>query len=204
MVFGVQDRTIAARRVSERLDICEPFILYTGGFDTRKQIAELIRVYYELIISQRIPHLLVLVGRVETYPSFTAIIREIARLHLQKRVIITDYVSDEDLVALYNAADAFVFPSAAEGFGLPPLEAMACGTPVIAFDNSSIPEVVGDGGLLVSDGDWVAFTEMLRKVLQNEIGREHISERAIQHADTFSWERTARQTMDIYQQVLGK
>lgn len=201
-LFCVQDRQQATHIVRERLGICEPFILYTGGFDTRKQIAEFIQAYHDVVASEHLPHLLVLAGRFETYPSFTAIIREVARLRLQRRVIFTDYVSDEELAALYNTADAFVFPSAAEGFGLPPLEAMACGTPVVAFDNSSLPEVVGEGGVLVPDGDWPAFADALRKVLQDEAGRDDLSRRAIKQAQAFSWQRTAEKTFQVYKQVL--
>jgi glycosyltransferase involved in cell wall biosynthesis len=202
--FYAIERKIAANIVRENLGISTPFILYTGGFDTRKQISRLITAFNDLILSTKLPHSLVLVGRVEAYPSFVSIIREIARLKLQSRVIITDYVSDDDLLNLYNAADVFAFPSAAEGFGLPLLEAMACGAPVVAFNNSSIPEVVQSGGILVSNADWSDFTEALRKVLVGEFNQDVLRKNAIEQACKFTWTHTAQQTLSVYQEAFTK
>ena len=175
-----------------------PYLLYTGGYDSRKQVADLIRVFYTLIHEAKIPHHLVLVGRIMASPSFVDAMRQIIHCRLSDRVIFTDYISDEDLVHLYNGAEVFVFPSSAEGFGLPLLEAMACGTPVVAFHNTSIPEVVGNAGVLVTNGDWDDYAHALLRLLSNDVERQKLSIQGLARSRKFTWKETARQTLELY------
>ena len=115
-----------------------------------------------------------------------------------------DYVPDEDLPALFGACDAFVFPSLYEGFGLSPLEAMACGAPVVASNTSSLPEILGDAALLVNPrevGEIVAATE---RVITNRALRDELRGKGIARAAKFSWERAAHETLAVYEKVLSK
>jgi glycosyltransferase involved in cell wall biosynthesis len=110
-------------------------------------------------------------------------------------------VNDADMPALLNAAVFFVFPSLYEGFGLPPLEAMACGTPVICSNVSSLPEVVGEGGILLEPRDVGVWVEAMARVLSDESLRLELRHRGIAQASKFSWERAARETLAVYERV---
>jgi glycosyltransferase involved in cell wall biosynthesis len=111
-------------------------------------------------------------------------------------------VPNEELVYLYNAAKLFVFPSFYEGFGLPPLEAMACGTPVIASNVSSLPEVVGDAGILVDPNDVEALTVAMWRVLSDENLQREMRDKGLKRAATFSWKRAAQETLAVYRRVV--
>jgi glycosyltransferase involved in cell wall biosynthesis len=134
--------------------------------------------------------------------THTLLMEELAQLvetlGLRGRVKFLHSVCDEDLVLLYNAASLFVFPSLYEGFGLPPLEAMACGTPVVAANNSSIPEIVGDGALLTAAEDVTAMAATIFKVLNDKPLQQRLIETGLKQAASFSWEKCARQTVEIY------
>jgi glycosyltransferase involved in cell wall biosynthesis len=123
----------------------------------------------------------------------------ISRLGVEDRVRILGFVADEDLPAIYNLAGAFAFPSLYEGFGLPVLEAMACGTPVVAADNSSLPEVVGEAGLLVAANDREALAGALFRLLTDQPLRARLSAAGQQQAERFSWKAAARQLLATYQ-----
>jgi len=112
-------------------------------------------------------------------------------------------VTDSDLIGLYNLADVFVFPSLYEGFGFPPLEAMACGTPVVASNAASLPEVVGDAGLLVDPRDPEVMAEAIHRVLQDRDLAEELRRRGLERAQQFTWERAARETLAVYEMMLG-
>ncbi|MDD2486635.1 MAG: glycosyltransferase family 1 protein, partial [bacterium] len=113
------------------------------------------------------------------------------------------YVPDEDMPYLYAGAELFVFPSLYEGFGLPPLEAMACGCPVITSNVSSLPEVVGDAGIMVAPDDTDGLAEAMARVLGDKDLMRQMSLRGLEQAGQFSWERTARQMLDIFRSVAG-
>ena len=127
-----------------------PFILFVGTLEKRKNVPTLLKSFYKLK-KCKIEHKLVIVGGKGW--KYTKIFDLIEEFNLKGDVIFTDYVSDEYLVKFYNAADLFVYPSLYEGFGLPPLEAMACGCPVITSNTSSLPEVVGDAGIMIDPND---------------------------------------------------
>lgn len=114
------------------------------------------------------------------------------------------YVADADLPALYSAATAFVYPSLYEGFGLPPLEAMACGTPVITSSVSSLPEVVGEAAILVDPKDVGALASALQRILKDRQLREELSRRGRERAKLFTWDQTAEKTLEVYRLVAGR
>jgi glycosyltransferase involved in cell wall biosynthesis len=124
-------------------------------------------------------------------------------LGVGERVMFAGWVAEEDKPALLSGATAFVFPSLYEGFGLPPLEAMACGTPVIASDRSSLPEVVGEGGILVDPVDSEALAAALEKVWVDDALAVALRQRALAQAAKFSWRQTALETLAVYRKVVG-
>ena len=176
-----------------------PFILFVGTLEKRKNVPTLIKAFYKLKKS-KLEHKLVIVGGKGW--KYSQIFDLIEELKLQKDVIFTDYVSDEDLVKLYNTADLFVYPSLYEGFGLPPLEAMACGCPVITSNTSSLPEVVGDAGIMIDPYDIDSLKESMLKILTDSELREEMSRKSLERAEIFSWKKTAKETWNVYEDAL--
>jgi glycosyltransferase involved in cell wall biosynthesis len=177
------------------------FVLAIGSADPRKNIATLISAYAMLPEDIRENYRLVIVW---TAPVLApSISKRIEALGLNRYVQFLDHISNEDLVLLYNEASLFVFPSLSEGFGLPPLEAMACGTPVVASNNSSIPETVGDAALLFDAQDVAAMSATILKVLNDDMTRQELIERGLNRSRTFSWEECARETLAVYKKALS-
>lgn len=179
--------------ILKKYEVLSPYIFYVGGFMTHKNIPTLIKAFYELK-KEEIPHKLVFTGK----NSNKKIYNLIQRLGLQKHIIFLGYVESEDLPALYNGADLFVYPSLYEGFGLPPLEAMSCGCPVVASNTSSLPEVVGDGGIMVDPYDVDELANAMHRVLTNDWLRINLIRRGLKRAKMFSWEKCAKETLEVY------
>lgn len=186
-----------------QLGITGPYIFNTGGFDARKNLPVLIGAFarFRQEISQ--PFQLVIAGAAHTtnrrvYPALQP---EIDRLGLSEHILLTGFVSESVKVALYQHAAMYVTPSRSEGFGMTCLEAMACGTPVIAARRTSLPEVVGDAGLLVEpDPETIAATMI--SLATDEAQRDLLRTRGPQRARQFSWRQTAAMTADVYRSVL--
>ena len=186
-----------------RHGLTNPFVLNVGGHDLRKRLPQLIRGFAKALPSLPGTWDLVITGRPHTgnsvlYPNLAPIIRE---LGVQDRVKLTGFVSEEDKRNLYRACDIFVFPSAYEGFGLDPLEAMACGAPVISSNRTSLPEVVGDAGLLI-DPEPDDIAAAIVRVLREPELRADLAALSLRRAAMFSWDRTAAQTLAAYRDVL--
>ncbi|MEP6695494.1 MAG: glycosyltransferase family 1 protein [Pseudonocardiales bacterium] len=178
-------------------DLAVPYLLYVGTLEPRKNVPALLRAFATLADS--IPHQIVLVGA-EGWMT-DELHRTIAQLKLGDRLRLTGYVPSESLPLWYSAADVFAFPSSYEGFGLPPLEAMACGTPVVASTVSSLPEVVGDAALSVHPDDIDGLAAAIGRVLGDDELRGELRRRGLARAATFSWARTARETGRVYHEV---
>lgn len=178
----------------------DPFILHVGTLEPRKNLPFLVRAYAEAK-----PQLgeikLVITGKKGWY--YEELFQLVDELQLQKDVIFTGYVEDDDIPALYNAAELFTFPSQYEGFGLPPLEAMACGTPVISSNTSSMPEVIGEAGILLSPKDQAAWTKAMIEVLNDKKLLTELRKKGLEQAKKFSWEKCARETIAVYEKVAG-
>lgn len=196
-IYQPMDRDAARRAVRSRLRVPSPYLLSVGVLQPRKNLPRLVRAYNQ--IARRIPHRLVLVGK-EGWAG-EALQEAIAEAPPGREPIFTGYVPDADLPALYAGADLFVYPSLYEGFGLPPLEAMACGTAVITSNTSSLPEVVGDAGITVDPTDTMALSAAIEALLQDEPRRRSLEVAGLARARQFSWERTARETVDVYRGV---
>ena len=124
--------------------------------------------------------------------------------NLRHRIVITGYVPDEDLAALYSGAMVFVYPSFYEGFGLPPLEAMQCGVPVIVSNTSSLPEVVGDAGILVDPKDGDAICQGILNIYRDNILKMQMTANSLKNAERFSWKRCAEETLAAYRTSLSQ
>ena len=196
------------QEVRRRHRLPERYLLYLGGLDVRKNVPlilhALARTRRETRKAQEAQggediHL-VIVGRLpERDTPFFPDPRRVAReLGVEKWVHFVGWIEDEDKAALYSGARAFVFPSLYEGFGLPPLEAMSCGTPVIASTAGSLPEVVGDGGLLVDPADEEALARAMLRLWTDDALHDQLRERALAQAARFTWERTAQETLEAY------
>jgi len=184
------------------LDPEDKILLYVGSEERRKNLTVVLEALQDLI--KEMPHVkLIKAGSPGIAISRDNCLSEIKRRCLEKHVIFRGTISDEELRDLYNIADAFVFPSLCEGFGLPPLEALACGCPVIASDRSSIPEVVGDAGILLDPEDPDVWRNAMYHVLDEQAMRENMRQKSIQRAAMFSWENCAQKTFKLYQEIEG-
>jgi glycosyltransferase involved in cell wall biosynthesis len=191
--------TLAAVRAKYGLP--DRFILNVGALEPGKNQATLVRAFHRLK-GQNLSHGLVIAGP----PAwrYERLLRLVDKLGLTDQVRFLDYVPAEDLVVLYNLADLFVFPSLYEGFGLPPLEAMACGLPVVASTAPALREVLDGAALLVHPLDVTALAEAMAAALGDEPLRNHLREAGLQRAALFSWERTARETAAVYREAAGR
>ncbi|HEY7063234.1 MAG TPA: glycosyltransferase family 1 protein [Chloroflexota bacterium] len=182
-----------------RMGLVEPFILSIGMIEPRKNWQGLIRAYSILRARHSLPHRLVLAGPRGWLSD--AIFEERDRSPFRNDVIFPGFVADADLPTLYTAADVFAFPSFYEGFGLPPLEAMACGTPVVISDAASLPEVVGDAGLTIAADDTDALAAALERALIDEQLRAELRTAGLARAATFTWPAAAKALLAVYRQV---
>lgn len=178
------------------------YILSLATLEPRKNVIHLITCFNKLISQEKLEDIyLILVGsKGWLYDRIFQTVNEHPRL--KDKVIFTGYIPDEDLSAIYSGANFFVYPSLYEGFGLPPLEAMQCGVPVIASNSSSLPEVVGDAGILVDPRDEDSLCQAMIELLNNQNICEQLSQAGIMRSKLFNWEKTAKQTLEIYQQII--
>lgn len=177
----------------------ERFILFVGTIEPRKNVARLIEAYS--LLGDR--HIKLVIGGARGW-LYKEVFFRLEELGLTGDVLFPGYIPYEELPLWYNAAELFVYPSLYEGFGLPPLEAMACGTPVITSNVSSLPEVVGEAGLAVDPTDSKGLAEAIHQVLGDETLRQSMRERGLSRAGRFSWAQTARATVEVYQRALGR
>jgi glycosyltransferase involved in cell wall biosynthesis len=175
------------------------YLLYVGGIDRRKNIPFLLEVL-RVLVAQRSEIELVLAGRYRDDPDFPELVSKLQRSGLEQSVRLTGYVPEEELGALYSGASVFVYPSLYEGFGLPPLEAMMCGAPVVAADRTALPEVLGHAALLVDPQEVGEFVEAILSLLDHPERRRELCEAGQRHARRFTWTATARATLDAYRQ----
>lgn len=212
VVYLGRDEALGPQRDSDRLaSIGErlklwpegqprPYILYVGTLQPRKNLVRLVDAFAQLQV--RHPHLLlVLAGRQGWLAE--PILRSVQTLGLQDRVLLPGYVADQDLAVLLSCAEFFAFPSLYEGFGLPVLEAQACGTPVLASNTSSLPEVAGDSALLVDPLDVNAMAEAMERLLVDTQLRQSLREAGQKNIQRFSWARCAEETLAVLERLPG-
>jgi glycosyltransferase involved in cell wall biosynthesis len=177
----------------------ERFVLYVGTIEPRKNLVRLLQAFAQLWHGGVVPHKLVFVGQRgwKDEPVF----RTVERLELQQAVLFLGYVPRKILIALYNLAEALVFPSLYEGFGLPVVEAMACGTPVITSRNGSLNEISGEAAEFVEPTSIESIAEALRRVLNDPIRQVELSHQGLTQSSRYSWAVAAEQTRAVYRQV---
>ncbi|MBO0863323.1 MAG: glycosyltransferase family 4 protein, partial [Chloracidobacterium sp.] len=189
-----------AEEIRRRFGVSRDFLLAVGSLQPRKNMVRLIRAYAKLRNEREdFSPQLVIVGRKLWLTS--EIFDEVKRQRWADDVILTGYVDDRDLPALYRAARAFVYPSLFEGFGLPPLEAMACGTPVVTSDVSSLPEVAGEAALLIDPNDEQALANALLEIVNDEGLRAELRQKGIAQAKKFTWRDAAEKTLGLYREA---
>lgn len=183
-------------RVRKKYHLPDQFLLYVGTLEPRKNIPRLIRAFAYGIVAKGLPHHLVVAGRKGWL--FDEIFREVRLLNLSEKVNFPGFVRQGDLAALYSLASAFVYPSLYEGFGLPCLEAMSCGTPVMVSDRSSLPEIVGECAVTVDPLSVDSIADALHRICLDADLHRRLSEQGVRRASHFSWLSTARKTLDVY------
>ncbi|MGC8879274.1 MAG: glycosyltransferase family 4 protein, partial [Anaerolineae bacterium] len=196
--FHRQPEEVIHQTRSRYQDLGEHLLLHVGHTHARKNLSVLIRAV-KLLRSQGLQVGLIQVGGCPGKELFNLIVDEQG---MSNWVRFVGLIDDAQLVALYSAVDAFVFPSLYEGFGLPVLEAMACGAPVIASNVASLPEVVGDAGILVDPTDVTALADAIWRALMDVELRERLRQQGLMRAREFSWQRCAQNTLAVYQQII--
>ena len=197
--FRIPPSEAAVSRVRERYQLADPFVLYVGNVKPHKNVERLIEAF--ALLRRRAPDGLKLVIIGDEISKFQTLRRAVHHHKLHKHVRFLGFVPDDTLSVLYRLAGVFVFPSLYEGFGLPPLEAMACGAPVITSNVSSLPEVVGDAALLVDPHSSDAIADAIEKVLSDPSLAADLRAKGLARAQNFSWQRSVARTLEIYREV---
>lgn len=190
------------REIIKKLGILDTHkvILYVGSEQPRKNVPFLLEAISQL--KKRIPEIKLLkIGNSQVPGAREKLLELIETLGLQEEVIFVGYVSENDITKYYNGADLFVYPSLYEGFGMPPLEAMACGTPVVTSNVTSLPEVVADAAITIDPHEVNAFVEAMYNVLTDEKLRENMIDKGLKRAQLFNWERSAEEMHRVYKQL---
>lgn len=195
--FRPMGRAQALAVLKERYGVEDSYLLFVSTLEPRKNLIGLLDSFH--LISKEFPHKLVLVGGIGW--NAAPIFERVAQHNLEDRVIHIGFVPHLELPAFYCGADAFVFPTHYEGFGLPLLEALTCGCPVVASSNSSVPEVTGEGALRSATQDPEEFAGLMRQVLTDDALRNKLSEAGRKHAAKFSWTSCASTTMSVYKSL---
>ncbi|HEX8115956.1 MAG TPA: glycosyltransferase family 1 protein [Pyrinomonadaceae bacterium] len=191
----------AAEAVLRGMGVGGDFLLAVGTIEPRKNLAALVRAFEDVLYERPSSSLRLVVAGGRgwlTGPLFEAI----ERSPFRGRVVLVGYVTDEQLRALYSTCAAFVYPSLYEGFGLPPLEAMSCGAPVVAGRTPAVEEVTAGAALLFDPLEHTQLTRALLELLDHEAARRALSETGLRRAADFSWHRTARATLDVYAEAV--
>ncbi len=191
---------LAAARAKYTIPPDAPYLLSVCTFEPRKNLRHVIRCFVEVASTARELHLVLVGGRGW---MFEPILAELAGADpaVRARIITTGYVDDADLAPLYSGATGFLYLSRYEGFGLPPLEAMQCGAPVVASNTSSLPEVVGDAGILLDPNDGDGLRQAMLDLFTRPELRARMATASLERAGRFSWEENARQTLEVYQRA---
>lgn len=200
--YRILDKTYCKNYLYKNYKIKDNFILYIGGFSARKNVSSLIKAFSKISSAVNSNTKLVIVGA--SKDSIEALKKLCSSLNISEEVIFTGYVKEEDLPIFYNSCEIFVYPSIYEGFGLPPLEAMSCGAPVISSNTTSIPEVVKDSGILVNPLKISEIEEALWKVLTDENLRNELKLSGLKNSNNFSWRNTAEKTLKVYEEVFNE
>jgi glycosyltransferase involved in cell wall biosynthesis len=198
-IYQPMPKDEAWQRVLKKYKLDKDFILFVSTIEPRKNLPTLLQAYRELRDKYKRDELLVLAGSKGWL--WEEVYETVSRLNLEEYVAFLGRVPSADLLFLYNAAHLLVHPSFYEGFGLTPLEAMTCGTPVIVSNTAALPEVVGDAGLMINPHDIEGLTVAMWRVLTEEDLRQDLIAKGLKRAENFSWLNTAERTLEVYHKV---
>lgn len=198
-IFKPLDRISCSNYIKEKYNIKGKFALYVGGFSDRKNVHSLIQAFSKAYKNLGEDFSLLILGSYRD--SDGPLVRLADSLGMSEKIIFTGFIPEIELPIFYNASSLFVYPSFYEGFGLPPLEAMSCGTPVISSNLSSIPEVVKDNGILIDPYNVKELQHSIEEVLNNTNLRSNLRKNSLLGAKKFSWENTAKLTLEAYNKV---
>lgn len=207
VIYGAADECfrpisneLELERVRQKYKLPQDFLLYVGAIEPRKNLDQLLQAYH--LLGDRIPFPLYIGGKVGWRSA--SLFKLHQSLGLKDRVNFLGYVPDEDLPSLYNLATAFIFISKDEGFGLPPLEAMQCGTPVVISNAGSLPEIAGDAALIIDPDDPQAIGETLEKICKDKTLQNGLKEKGLKRSAEFSWGITARELILLFHKLTAK
>lgn len=190
-----QEKILAMKK---KYQINKNYLLHIGTLNPRKNLQFLIKVFSQVV--NNLPDFqLVITGKKGWY--YQGLFDQVKNLGLEDKVIFTGYIKDIDKPIFYQGATLFVFPSLYEGFGLPPLEAMSCGCPVISSNTSSLPEVIGNAGILLSPNDELSWVRSIKMILEDKKLQKNLAKQGLEQAAKFSWSRTAQETLRVYEEL---
>ncbi len=193
--FQKMDDALVHEFLSGQLKINKPYLFYCGAFKPHKNLTTLLQAFHR-VNRELCPYLVLAGDELASYPSLK---EQVMRLDLKDRIIAPGRISTDHLVYLYNGAAGFIFPSEYEGFGLPPLEAMQCGVPVIASNASCMPEVLGDAALYFEPKSVEQLTSQINRLLSDTDLRQNLIQNGVNQVKKYSWPKTAQKILDIYQ-----
>ncbi len=199
--FHPYPRAEISQWLRERYGLKHPYLLYVGGLNPRKNVLELLYAYAKVLRDLPNQQKLVILGGACRHLEKLKLLAE--ALDISEDVVFPGFVRTEELPFFYNGADLFVYPSLYEGFGLPPIEAMACGTPVITSNVSSLPEVVGPAAVTVDPRDTLQLAQAIYDVLENPVLRTELIRQGLERAKIYHWDSIARQVLHVYEQVVN-
>lgn len=182
--------------------IDQPFILYVGAIHPRRNLKRVIEAFSYIKKEKKIPHKLILIGVIFHKHMVIQLNKWIEENKIKADITVLDYVSDEELRCFYNLADIFIYPSLYEGFGLPVLESMACGTPVITANTSSLKEVAGESAYLINPLQVTEMTKALERLLLDPILYQEYKNRGLERSSQFTWHETAVKTLDLFEMAI--
>lgn len=194
----VRNKARIEAELMNRYKLKKPYIFHVSSYHPKKNVLTLLHAFHSLKRNLKSDIKLVLAGH---NSNLQKLVKTLKTLGLQQDVMLPGYVSKEDLVKLYNCAELFAFPSLHESFGLPVIEAMACGTPVVASNSFAIPEVAGDAAILVNPLDADALAGAMAKTITERKLKEDLTERGLRRASDFSWGKCAREHLKVYEEV---
>ncbi|MCI5149533.1 MAG: glycosyltransferase family 1 protein [Candidatus Electrothrix sp. MAN1_4] len=197
--FRPFDESALIEEVKNKYSIDTNYVLTVGRLEPRKNVVGLLHAFHALKTRHALPQKLVIAGMKDF--KYQEIFDTVENLQMADEVIFTGRIAQKDLPGLYNGADVFVYPSFAEGFGIPPLEAMSCGTPVVCSNTSSLPEVVGRAAVTIDPHDIEGLSNALYEVLTNDDLKLRLRQKGLQRAKKFSWHRSAEIALKCYEQV---
>lgn len=201
-IYKPLDKAYCKRKIKEKYSIDKNFILYVGGFSPRKNIIGLLNAYKKLSLKLKNDTILVIAG--SKGKSYETYIEVCEKLHISEKVVFPGFINMEDMPYLYNASELLVYPSLYEGFGLPPVEAMACGVPVVASNLTSIPEILNNNALLVNPNNIdELYTSLYIGLYDSEIRRTLI-EKGLLLSKKLTWKNTAISTLNAYNKIAAQ